>query len=127
VKAIVIDDSRTIRMVLKRALTTVGFDTIHEAGDGREGLNKLNEVGPVDLAMVDWNMPIMDGLDFVTELRKLRQFDKVRVVMVTTESEEGKIARAMAAGANQYIMKPFTPDKLKEKLDAMGGFGKPGG
>jgi two-component system chemotaxis response regulator CheY len=120
VKALVVDDSRTIRMVLKRSLQTVGFDTIFEAGDGREALTKLAEVGVVELALVDWNMPVMDGLDFVTELRKCKQFDKVRVVMVTTESEESKIGRAIAAGANQYIMKPFTPEKLREKLDIMG-------
>jgi len=125
VKALVVDDSRTIRMVLKRSLQTVGFDTIFEAGDGREALTKLAEVGVVELALVDWNMPVMDGLDFVTELRKCKQFDKVRVVMVTTESEESKIGRAIAAGANQYIMKPFTPEKLREKLDIM-GFEKPG-
>ena len=119
-KALVVDDSRTIRMVLKRSLQTVGFDTIFEAGDGREALTKLAEVGVVELALVDWNMPVMDGLDFVTELRKCKQFDKVRVVMVTTESEESKIGRAIAAGANQYIMKPFTPEKLREKLDIMG-------
>jgi two-component system chemotaxis response regulator CheY len=120
VKALVVDDSRTIRMVLKRSLQTVGFETVFEAGDGREALAKLAEVGGVDLALVDWNMPVMDGLDFVTELRKLKQYDRVRVVMVTTESEESKIGRAIAAGANQYIMKPFTPEKLREKLDILG-------
>ena len=119
-KALVVDDSRTIRMVLKRSLQTVGFETVFEAGDGREALAKLAEVGGVDLALVDWNMPVMDGLDFVTELRKLKQYDRVRVVMVTTESEESKIGRAIAAGANQYIMKPFTPEKLREKLDILG-------
>jgi len=125
VKALVVDDSRTIRVMLKRFLQAQGFDPIHEAGDGKEALAKLAEVGSVDLALVDWNMPVMDGLDFVTTLRQNKQYEAVKVVMVTTESEASKVSRAMSAGANQYIFKPFTPEKLREKLDLM-GFAKPG-
>ena len=119
-KAIVIDDSRTIRMMLKKFLQGQGFDTLHEAGDGREALAKLKEVGPVDLALVDWNMPVMDGLDFVKNLRQSREYASMRVMMVTTESLPGQVEAAMAAGVNAFITKPFTNDILRIKLDAMG-------
>ena len=119
-KALVVDDSRTVRMMLKRFLLAEGFDTIHEAGDGREALNKLAEVGPVQLALVDWNMPVLDGIDFINELRRDKKFDAVRVMMVTTESGAPEIARALDAGANEYIMKPFSPEGLRAKLDMMG-------
>ncbi len=119
-KAIIVDDSRTIRMMLKKFLLAEGFATLFEAGDGSEALAKLTEVGPVDLAVVDWNMPVMDGLDFVKNLRKTKAFDGVRVVMLTTESESGKVERAMDAGANAYMTKPFNSEALRGKLDTMG-------
>ncbi len=119
-KAILIDDSRTIRMMLKKFLSTQGFDTFFEAGDGQEALTKLGETGAVDLALVDWNMPTMNGLDFVTNLRKLPAFNAVRVVMLTTELETTRAPQALAAGANAYIQKPFTPEVLRAKLDSLG-------
>jgi two-component system chemotaxis response regulator CheY len=120
VKAIIVDDSRTIRMMLKKFLAAEGFGTLFEAGDGSEALSKLTEVGPVDLVVVDWNMPVMDGLDFVKNLRRDKGFNGVRVVMLTTESEEGKIARAMEAGVNAFMTKPFKADVLRGRLDALG-------
>jgi two-component system chemotaxis response regulator CheY len=120
VKAIVIDDSRTIRMMIKKFLTGQGFETLYEAGDGREALEKLKEIGPVDLAMVDWNMPVMDGLDFVKNVRQDRQYNGMRMMMVTTESQPAQVEAAMAAGVNEFITKPFTNDVLRIKLDAMG-------
>ena len=123
-KAIVVDDSRTIRMMLKRFLTEQGFTTLFEAGDGKEALAKLKEVGPVELALVDWNMPVMDGLELVTTLRQDSAFAKTRVMMVTTESEAAQMTRAMNAGANAYIIKPFNNETLRGKLDAL-GFVKP--
>jgi two-component system chemotaxis response regulator CheY len=111
--------------MLKRFLQAQGFTTLLEAGDGREALAKLAEAGPVELALVDWNMPVMDGLEFVTALRAAKAYASIRVMMVTTESDSGQISRALEAGADEYIMKPFTPDALRDKLDIM-GFERPG-
>ena len=119
-KALVIDDSRTIRMMLKKFLAMEGFDTLYEAGDGREALDKLKAVGPVDLALVDWNMPVMDGLDFVKSVRQDKQYGAMRLMMITTESQPEQVQAAMAAGANAFITKPFTNDVLRIKLDSMG-------
>jgi two-component system chemotaxis response regulator CheY len=124
VKALVVDDSKTIRIMLKKFLQGQGFTTLYEAGDGKEALAKLEEVGPVELALVDWNMPVMDGLEFVTALRNGKKYEKMRVMLVTTESEASMISRALDAGANAYIKKPFTPEGLREKLDVL-GFQKP--
>ncbi len=118
-RALVVDDSRTIRMMLKKTLLTQGFETVLEAGDGREALDRLKTEGSADLVLVDWNMPVMDGLDFVTELRRTGQFDRVRVVMITTESEATKVARAMSAGVNAYIRKPFKAEDLSATLETL--------
>jgi two-component system chemotaxis response regulator CheY len=107
-------------MMLKKFLQGQGFDTLHEAGDGQEALDKLKEVGPVDLALVDWNMPVMDGLDFVKNLRQSKQYSAMRVMMITTESQPEQVQAALAAGVNEFITKPFTNDILRLKLDAMG-------
>jgi two-component system chemotaxis response regulator CheY len=123
VKAIVIDDSKTIRMMLKKFLLAQGFETLYEAGDGKEALDKLREIGPVDLALVDWNMPVMDGRDFVLNLRQSESLGKIPVLMVTTES--GQVAAAKQAGVNEFIGKPFNNDALRQKLDLM-GFARPG-
>ena len=119
-KAIVVDDSRTIRIMLKRFLTEQGFDTLFEAGDGREALAKLKEVGAVDLALVDWNMPTMDGFELLTAIREDSAFAAMKIMMVTTEAEAAQVARATSAGANAYITKPFNTEGLRGKLDAMG-------
>lgn len=124
-KALIVDDSRVIRMMLKRFLQAEGFETLFEAGDGREALDRLKEAGPVDLALVDWNMPVMDGLEFVTTLRESKAYSGMRVMMITTESDSSKISRALDAGANEYIMKPFNNEALRGKLDIL-GFERPG-
>jgi len=120
VKALIVDDSRVMRSILKKFLASEGFSTLVEAGDGAEGLDRLKEVGVVDLALVDWNMPRMNGLDFVVAVRSNRAFSKVRVMMVTTEAEASQMARALEAGANEYVMKPFTTDVLRDKLRILG-------
>ena len=119
-KAIVIDDSRSMRMLLRRILANVGFDTIVEAADGKAALLRLSEVGPLDLALVDWNMPEMNGLEFVTAVRAMREFDAMRLMMVTTETQTDQIIRALDAGANEFMMKPFTAEALREKLLLLG-------
>ena len=118
-KAIVVDDSRTMRTILRRLLTQVGFE-VFEAGDGRQALDQLEKTGPVDLALVDWNMPVMTGLELIGEVRVQRRFDPMAIMMVTTETEASQVERALVAGANEYVMKPFTEDALREKLVLLG-------
>ena len=119
-KALVIDDSRIMRRIIGSHLSGLGFEVL-EAGDGRQALDVLESTGgQVDLACIDWNMPVMDGLTFVTEARRKREWRGITLMMVTTESEHGQIVRALAAGAHEYLIKPFTPDALLEKLDLLG-------
>jgi two-component system chemotaxis response regulator CheY len=119
VKAIVIDDSRATRTILKRTLTAQGFEVI-EAGDGKQAIEELEKSGPLDLALVDWNMPVMTGYEFIVEIRGRANFASMSIMMVTTESETSQVQLALDAGANEYIMKPFTDDVLKEKLMLLG-------
>lgn len=120
VRALVIDDSRTMRAVLARQLQTLGYDVL-QAGHGQEALDLLEEQAePPALATVDWNMPVMDGLTFVQTVRKRPQWRGITLMMVTTESEHGQIVRALAAGAHDYLIKPFLPEAFVEKLDLLG-------
>ena len=119
-KAIIVDDSRSMRMMLKKLLTGAGFDTFVEAGHGQEALDKLREGGAVDLALVDWNMPVMTGIDLVRAVRKEHAYDAMTVMMVTTESGMSQMQEALEAGANEFMMKPFTPEALREKLQILG-------
>jgi two-component system, chemotaxis family, chemotaxis protein CheY len=120
VRALVIDDSKAIRIILRKLLGELGFE-VTEAADGREALERLNgPMGPFDLALVDWNMPEMNGLDFVREVRGQGGHEDLTMVMVTTETESGQVVRALAAGANEYIMKPFSRDVLVDKLSMLG-------
>jgi two-component system chemotaxis response regulator CheY len=121
-RALVIDDSRAVRAIIRSILRDLGYDTV-EAGDGREGLDRLGDTPDVALVLVDWNMPVLDGLEFIKAVRARREFDAVRIVMVTTETESDQVARAMAAGANEYVMKPFTRDVLVAKLSMLDAFG----
>jgi len=107
-------------MILRRILVEFGYE-VHEAGDGLEALQVMEAVGTgVELALVDWNMPEMNGLELITRLRQNAELDALKVVMVTTEAELGHMASAMEAGANEYVMKPFTKDILREKLEMLG-------
>lgn len=118
-RALVIDDSRTTRMIVGRILREIGFEVM-EAGNGQEALTKLDEVGSVDLAMVDWNMPEMTGIEFVRAVRAESAYDEMKMMMVTTESEVEQVAAALEAGANEYAMKPFTKEVIQEKLALLG-------
>ena len=118
-RALVLDDSRAMRMILSRILREVGFE-VTEAADGREGLDVLSK-GPVpDLALIDWNMPEMDGLAFVKEVRQHDRYAGMTLMMVTTESEQSQIVRALAAGAHEYVIKPFTSEAIVDKLSLLG-------
>lgn len=117
--ALVVDDSRAMRLVLTKIMKEVGFDT-SEAGDGSEALIRLKELDAVDLILVDWNMPVMDGLEFVRAVRENQRYDEVLMMMVTTEDGMDKIVEALEAGANEYVMKPFTSEMIVEKLEILG-------
>ena len=118
-KALVIDDSRTMRRIVGSLLEDLGFE-VHQAGDGQEALDLLDDGLEVDLACIDWNMPVMDGLEFVTRVRSNPDRRQITLMMVTTESETGQIVRALAAGAHEYLIKPFTPDSIRDKLELLG-------
>lgn len=119
-KALVVDDSRAIRMLLVRALKQIGYE-VQEASNGREALEMI-EAGnsEVKLVLADWNMPEINGLDLLKRLRRNPALSSLAVVMVTTETEIEQIAEAIGAGANEYVMKPFTQDILVEKLRLAG-------
>jgi two-component system chemotaxis response regulator CheY len=119
-RALVIDDSRAMRLILARIARQLGFDVV-EAGNGREALDRLAELDSVpELALVDWNMPEMNGLEFVAAVRRDARYRAMTLMMVTTESEQSQIVRALAAGAHEYVIKPFTPDAIVEKLALLG-------
>jgi two-component system, chemotaxis family, chemotaxis protein CheY len=120
VHAIVIDDSRAMRLILRRIAAQVGFE-VSEAGNGREALDLIAAAEtPPTLALVDWNMPEMNGLEFVTAVRADPRYREMTLMMVTTEGEQSQIVRALAAGAHEYVIKPFTPDAIVEKLALLG-------
>lgn len=112
-QALVIDDSRAMRMVLSRMLTALSFD-VRDAPDGPTALDMIRAGQHPDLVMVDWHMPQMEGLEVVGALRGLGFAG--RIVMVTTETEMTQMARALDAGADEYLMKPFTAEAVTEKL-----------
>ena len=118
-RALVIDDSRTMRRIVSSTLHEFGYETV-EAADGQEALDALNSGIDVDLCCIDWNMPVMDGLTFVMKVREQRKWRDITLMMVTTESEHGQIVRALAAGAHEYLIKPFTPDAIRGKLELLG-------
>lgn len=118
-KALVIDDSRTMRRIISGILGSLGIETV-EAEDGQDALDQLHAGLEVDLACIDWNMPNLDGLGFVMAVRKDGRWRDVTLMMVTTESEHGQIVRALAAGAHEYLIKPFTPDAIRDKLQLLG-------
>jgi two-component system chemotaxis response regulator CheY len=119
-KALVVDESRTIRTILKRTLLELGYE-VCEAADGREALAIIDaEGGAVSLVLTDWNMPEMDGLQLLKRLRQNPHLSFLKIIMVTTETELDRMVLALDAGANEYVMKPFTKDILKQKLELVG-------
>jgi two-component system, chemotaxis family, chemotaxis protein CheY len=119
VRALVIDDSRAMRRIVTSILEGIGFE-VRDAGNGREGLDVLNEGWVPDLATVDWNMPVMDGLQFVAAARSNPAWRSMTLMMVSSESEHTQIVRALAAGAHEYVIKPFTADAIRGKLALLG-------
>ncbi|HEY2909158.1 MAG TPA: response regulator [Gemmataceae bacterium] len=122
-RALIVDDSRTVRAIIGKTLRELGME-VAEAGNGREGIAQLHAVPGIELVLVDWNMPEMNGLEFIEAVRGDRAFDAVRIMMVTTETEHAQVMRALKAGANEYLMKPFAPEVLVAKLGLMNVLGE---
>ncbi len=118
-KALVVDDSRATRTILRKILYSLHIDVV-EAPDGLAALEALRGADDFDVALVDWNMPTMDGLEFVHAVRREPFYDGLRLLMVTTESESTQMKLALDAGANEYVMKPFTADVIRGKLQLLG-------
>ena len=115
-KILAVDDSPTMRRIIINTLKRAVFSDVLEASDGRDALAKM-KVEKVNFVITDWNMPEMDGLAFVTALRSMGEYKDLPILMVTTRSVKDDIMEALKAGVNNYIVKPFTPDTLKEKIE----------
>jgi len=118
-KVLVVDDSRAMRLILKKMLGEIGHTDIAEAEHGTAALEKL-ETFAADLALVDWNMPVMDGLELITAIRQDPRFDRLKIMMVTSESNPRLIYQVLKAGADEYAMKPITREIIEDKLALMG-------
>jgi two-component system, chemotaxis family, chemotaxis protein CheY len=118
-RALIVDDSRPIRRIESEILSELGFET-DGAGNGREALERLESQPLPDVVLVDWNMPEMDGLEFITHVRRDKRFSALTLLMVTTETETDQMLRALTAGADEYLMKPFQKEGLIDKLRLVG-------
>jgi two-component system chemotaxis response regulator CheY len=118
-RALIVDDSKSMRMLLARTLRELGIE-VAEAANGQEALDRLNSGQETDLMLVDWNMPVMDGYQLVCAVRANPLLGSVRIMMVTTETSMDQLQKALQAGANEYLMKPFTKEVLVEKLALLG-------
>ena len=114
-RALVVDDSRTVRLLIRSILEELGFE-VHEAENGALALEVIRSGLQFDVALVDWQMPEMDGLDLVRVLRSERAFDQLPLIIVTTKSEMSNVVEMLEAGTDEYLMKPFDKDMLVEKL-----------
>lgn len=112
---LVVDDSATMRRIVVNSLQRIGYSDIVEAGDGAQGLEKLDDA--VDFVITDWNMPVMGGLEMVKAIRARNDGGSVPILMVTTRSVREDIVQAAQAGVNNYVVKPFTPQILRDKID----------
>ncbi len=116
-RVLVADDSSTMRKIILRSLNAVGVESAVEAADGEEAMG-LFEPGKFDLVLTDWNMPRKNGLEVIQEVRQ--QDGDVTIIMVTTEAEKSRVLEAIQAGVSDYLVKPFTADMLREKLEKHG-------
>lgn len=123
-RAIVVDDSRAMRSMLRHALEEQGFH-VSEAANGGEALQMLQQGEPPDLALIDWTMPVLDGIGLISALRRDARYTRMVIVMVTSEADPERVQSALSAGADEYIMKPLSPDVLAEKLTLLEEAGWP--
>ena len=114
-KILVVDDSSTMRRILRMSLARCGYTSVEEAGDGAEGLAAC-KAKQFDCVLTDWNMPNMDGVQMILSLREMPAYASVPIVMVTTEGAKDDVIEALTKGATSYIVKPFTPETLNEKM-----------
>ena len=119
-QVLIVDDDIVSRMLSKSFLKSLGFTDINEALDGEEGLAKLSLLDDLGLILLDWNMPRMDGLEFIQSLRAQSEWVDLPVLMMTAENQQTKINEALMAGVSEYIMKPFSLDMLEDKLTILG-------
>jgi len=117
-RVLVIDDSRAVRIIIGNILREIGLDVL-EAGNGLEALEQIKNNPDLELLLVDWNMPEMNGLQLIQEIRSERAYDGMRILMVTSEAQGEQVSLALRAGANEYLMKPFSKEVLKAKLDLL--------
>jgi two-component system, chemotaxis family, chemotaxis protein CheY len=117
-RALILDDSRSVRFIIGNILKELGMEVL-QAGNGQEGLEQLKQAPDIELLLVDWNMPVMNGLDFIRAVRSQRVYDAVRILMVTSEAEAASVTLALESGANEYLMKPFTKEVLVAKLNLL--------
>jgi two-component system, chemotaxis family, chemotaxis protein CheY len=117
-KILIVDDSITIRRIITNALKTVGFPDTAEAANGKDALEKLANTN-VDFIITDWNMPEMNGLDFIKKVRSNPAYSSLPILMITVHGSEHDVIEALQAKVNSYIVKPFTPQELKEKIEGI--------
>jgi len=120
-KLLVVDDSSTMRRIIKNTLARLGYKDILEGEDGVQGWAQMDKNPDIDMLITDWNMPEMNGLELVKKVRADARFKDTPIIMVTTEGGKSEVITALKAGVNNYIVKPFTPQVLKEKLGAVMG------
>ncbi len=116
-KLLVVDDSSTMRRIIKNTLSRLGHKDVVEAENGAEAWKQLEENKDIDVLITDWNMPEMNGLELVKKVRSKEEYEDMPIIMVTTEGGKAEVITALKAGVNNYIVKPFTPQVLKEKLE----------
>ena len=117
IKILVVDDMTTMRKLVKKSLSTIGFTKMEEAEDGQKAWAKLNEHPDIGLIVSDWNMPNCTGLDFLKRVRSDSRFKTLPFVLLTAEGEASQVKEALVAGVDNYVLKPFTFESLKEKLE----------
>jgi two-component system chemotaxis response regulator CheY len=115
---LVVDDSTTMRRIIINTLNKLGHQEVLEASNGREGMDRLTAGAGVDMVITDWNMPEMTGIEFIRALRGTDKIKDLPVLMVTTNAAKDDIVEALKAGVNNYIVKPFTPETFREKIEA---------
>lgn len=120
-KILVVDDSSTMRRIIKNTLNRLGYKELFEAENGAQAWEVLSQTPNISVLVTDWNMPEMNGLELVKKVRAEQKYVDLPIIMVTTEGGKTEVITALKAGVNNYIVKPFTPDVLKDKLEAVLG------